>query len=497
MPPFAQEDAPWWVPAFGVAALLLLIGGAIAWEQWAKGWRPPTFGGRFVAGPLGKALGGRGKRLRAVSRTLPVFRFVDLHRAAAHVAGEHAAGGHAGEPVVLDRQEVRDLPSLLAGRTWQGMPAPVVPAPRTARVVGRDADGPIEELLPDDRFWVLPPARGGLPAVLRVRQTNEYGRPQSTIEAAADSFEAAADLLDAVEARSLAHSVYRGALLELKYQGAYDEDGDFGPGGEPQLTFKSRAKLSAADIVLDPDTLPVLRRNLIGHHARRADLKRLGLPLSKGLLFHGPPGTGKTYTCRYLVGELPEVTAFVVAGQSLHQIKSVCGLAKLYAPSLVILEDVDLVFTERERNPHTSALGDLMDEMDGFRPDEAVSFILTTNALDRVERAIRDRPGRIGQCVYFGPPNAELRERYLAQYLKPFDASKLDAAALAQDSAGSSQAFLKEWIARAALFALEDDARRTVEPLPLSMADFKAAREELTRSGERSGAIVGFGVGGS
>lgn len=157
---------------------------------------------------------------------------------------------------------------------------------------------------------------------------------------------------------------------------------------------------------------------------------------------------------------MPETTAFVVAGQSLHHVKSVCGLAKLYSPSLVILEDVDLVFTEREINPHVSALGDLMDEMDGFRPDEAVSFILTTNAIDRVERAIKDRPGRIGQCVYFGPPDAELRRRYLVQYLQPFDAAAVDPAKLAADAWGCSQAFLKEWIARAALFALEDDARR-------------------------------------
>ncbi|QDT14057.1 AAA family ATPase [Alienimonas californiensis] len=491
----ATADDSTWIAAVAIVGAGLAIGlPAVFWEKWNRGWRP------FVSGAVRRALGGEAHAMRAVSRSLPKFRLVDLHRAADHVAARVAAERIPGsEPQVLDRQEPFDLATVLSGRTWQNMPSPIVPSPRTARPIGRDADGPIEELLPDDCFWILPapaPGTGGGrhgPAVLRVRASHEYGKPQAIVEAAADSFDAAAALLDAVEERSVSHSVYRGALLEFQHQGSYDDDGEYRGGGEPELNFKHRTALKAEDIVLDPETLPVLNRNLVEHHRRHADLKRLGLPLSKGLLFHGPPGTGKTYTCRYLVGTLPEVTTFVVAGQSLHQVKSVCGLAKLYEPSLVILEDVDLVFTEREMNPHTSALGDLMDEMDGFRPDEAVSFILTTNALERVERAIKDRPGRIGQCVYFGPPNKELRARYLVQYLKRFDATALDVPQLAEDSRGASQAFLKEWIARAALFALEDESRRTVEPLPLTMTDFEEARSELTRSGERSGAIVGFG----
>ena len=469
-----------------VALVVAAVGAAAA--AFLLEWR--GLGRGIPDRALARAAGRRCGALRVASRDLPAFRFVDLHRAAAAVAGERA-GGRAG---VLDRADGRRLAEMLAGRNRDGR-RPASPAPRTARPVGAGDGGPAVELIPDDRFWVVSDPGGprSPSTVVRVWYGSDYGPPRANVEVAAPTFEAAQALLDAVEKRSVADSIFRGALLEFRHQGSYDEEGEFGGGGEPDLTFKPKRRLAAADIVLDPDTLPVLRRNLVDHRARHADLKRLGLPLSKGLLFHGPPGTGKTYTCRWVVGEMPDTTAFVVAGQSLHHVKSVCGLAKLYAPSLVILEDVDLVFTEREMNPHVSALGDLMDEMDGFRPDEAVSFILTTNALDRVERAIRDRPGRIGQCVLFGPPDAELRRRYLAQYLQPFDASAVDPAALAADSRGCSQAFLKEWIARAALFALEDDARREAAPLPLTPADFAAALAELTRGGERGGAVVGFG----
>ena len=69
------------------------------------------------------------------------------------------------------------------------------------------------------------------------------------------------------------------------------------------------------------------------------------MPLKKGLLFHGPPGTGKSYTVRYLAGS--------VAGphDALSSRPSRCGLLPRVhrpwrvssSPRIVILEDVDLI----------------------------------------------------------------------------------------------------------------------------------------------------------
>ena len=64
--------------------------------------------------------------------------------------------------------------------------------------------------------------------------------------------------------------------------------------------------------------------------------------------------------------------------------------------------------------------------MDGLRPSEDVGVILTTNSIERLEAAIEDRPGHIGQCVYFGPPGRTLRRRYLAQYAKAYDYAATD-----------------------------------------------------------------------
>jgi ATP-dependent 26S proteasome regulatory subunit len=73
-----------------------------------------------------------------------------------------------------------------------------------------------------------------------------------------------------------------------------------------------------------------------------------------------------------------------------------------------------------------AVLGELLDQMDGLRPYEEVGVVPTTNAIDRLEAAIKDRPGRISQCVYLGAPGDQLRGRYLERYLRAYDVSRLD-----------------------------------------------------------------------
>ena len=55
-------------------------------------------------------------------------------------------------------------------------------------------------------------------------------------------------------------------------------------------------------------------------------------------LFHGPPGTGKTYTCQYLFRQMQDCTRFVVVGESLTRMHDICVLARRLQPSMVLFE---------------------------------------------------------------------------------------------------------------------------------------------------------------
>jgi SpoVK/Ycf46/Vps4 family AAA+-type ATPase len=189
---------------------------------------------------------------------------------------------------------------------------------------------------------------------------------------------------------------------------------------------------------------------------------------------------------------LPHVTRIIVTGTALPQVHAIFTLARMLQPALLILEDVDLVFAARDVNLYSPVLGDLLDHMDGLRPFEEVSCILTTNAIDRLEAAIRDRPGRISQCMHFGAPPPALRQRYLLHYLRPYAAQQMDIDELVAISHGATQAFLKEWVYRAVQMALERLPTSHAQ-LALCQEDFRSALQEMRRFSEGvTGRIIGF-----
>ena len=76
-------------------------------------------------------------------------------------------------------------------------------------------------------------------------------------------------------------------------------------------------------------------------------------------------------------------------------------MARALAPTMVVLEDVDLIAQERGQpfQPTGPLLFELLNEMDGLRDDCDVIFVLTTNRADLLEPALAARPGRIDLVI--------------------------------------------------------------------------------------------------
>lgn len=350
---------------------------------------------------------------------------------------------------------------------------------------------------PIEAIWMIqgPPDR---PAheklVLRVRRV-QFG---TFVELASTDQDSAMAMLKNIADDALEHSIFRGQFIEIRYAGNPHRDYDYQfESAEMTVTFKPKPNITSEDIILDPRVEAILRRNLFDFFAHRNQLHELGLPRKRALLFYGPPGTGKTHTCRYIHTLLKGITSILATGESLARMQDLGKLARQLQPTLVILEDVDLVFHTREINPYGQALGDLMDQLDGFTPDEEVIFMLTTNAIERVEAAIRDRPGRINQCLYFGVPSPDLRKRYLIQYLKTYNTSEVDFDHLVRQTDGTSQAFMKEYVLRAVQIGAEVTGYSS-DALRLKTEHFDTAFEELVSHGDPAGhSIMGFRTGQS
>lgn len=429
----------------------------------------------------------RGHRLtefHVFRQTFPLYRFVDLFRAVTRYCERTA------NVEMIESEHGEDLNSILNAQFYTADRRAI----RVPTMILKDTAYGEQSFFPKDRFWVTRRTRRdepGIPFILRV-MIDEY-RGMLTVELAAlDSTWAEATMKEIVK-DSIAHSIYRNRLLQVTFDKSLkDESGDVPEVGPFLIEFKQEKPVTKADIVLDPDIEAIVRRNVFDFLARRDELGRHGIPGRKGLLFYGPPGTGKTFTCKYVYSNLKGITTIIATGQALLHIKELCSLARLLQPCLLVLEDVDLVFASREINLYSSSLGDLLDEMDGFQAEESVIFLLTTNAIERLEQAIKERPGRINQCIYFGYPTGELRKLYIERYLQQYDASKIDLVKLVDLTKGASQAFIRELVFRSAQFAMEDSARPS-QPLPLTDRDFQSAFDEMTKYNEASTrSIIGF-----
>ena len=132
----------------------------------------------------------------------------------------------------------------------------------------------------------------------------------------------------------------------------------------------------------------------------------------KGLLFYGPPGTGKTHTIRYLASVLKDHTTLIITAEQVANIDEYMTLARLLAPSMVVIEDVDLIARSREdmRSPGEEVLlNKLLNQMDGLKEDTQLLLVLTTNRADTLEQALAGRPGRIDQAIEFPLPDEQGR----------------------------------------------------------------------------------------
>jgi ATP-dependent 26S proteasome regulatory subunit len=158
------------------------------------------------------------------------------------------------------------------------------------------------------------------------------------------------------------------------------------------------------------------------------------------------------------LSQLTDRTAFILSGQSLGMISQACALAKLLSPSIVILEDIDLIAGDRSFSPvgSNALLFEVLNHIDGLDGDVDVTFLLTTNRVDILEKALSERPGRVDVAVEIAPPNAEGRRRLLDLYgsaLGVADLSTEDVASTIDATEGRTATFMREVVRRAALIA--------------------------------------------
>lgn len=230
-------------------------------------------------------------------------------------------------------------------------------------------------------------------------------------------------------------------------------------GWPTSVTYHPLPQVQRSEIILPLEVLDRLERHTVRFNQQLAKLRAAKRHLKRGILLHGPPGTGKTFSAMYRASQMPGRTIILITGQAVAGIEVACRLARMLEPATVVLEDVDLIGTERQQQSvgANALLFELLNEMDGLAEDVDILFILTTNRPDYLEPALASRPGRIDQAIEIPPPDSECRRRLIELYAKGLKLDLQDLNDVIRRTDGVSAAFIKELLRKAALFAAEED----------------------------------------
>jgi len=168
------------------------------------------------------------------------------------------------------------------------------------------------------------------------------------------------------------------------------------------------------------------------------EIRALESLLPRGIIFHGPPGTGKTFFAKAIASALG-ATVLVVSGPELkskwvgeseENLRRVFRRARKAAPAVIVFDEIDAFAhargTYEGSGVEHSMVNQLLTEMDGFRSSEMLLVVGTTNFLESVDGALL-RPGRFEFLIEIPPPSADDRREIVDLYNRKFGLGLSDA----------------------------------------------------------------------
>jgi DNA polymerase III delta prime subunit len=413
-----------------------------------------------------------------VAEQFPVWDHVNVQRGVdAYLAARGSSGTWFGATGAGHRMD-EGLLSLITTSEH----APVIRF--GAASYGTAPIGPDENTEVVDLGLIATTAPDDTPVIVTLHTVRQFGLPRCTLEVLAADAAAATAARDEIGRLIRAHNVFRGQVLSFSASEHH---------GNELMSFLPRPSVPAQDVILPDGLLETIEQHIVGIGEWSAALLGSGQHLKRGLLLHGPPGTGKTHTVRYLTGRLTATTVILLTGTSIRFIDQAAALARRLQPSMVVLEDVDLVGMDRDSSDGSNPLlFSLLEAMDGVGADADVTFVLTTNRADILEMALADRPGRIDLAIEIPRPDPACRQRLLRLYARDL-AIEADLVEVAGDTEGVTASLIKELIRRVVLVSLRaGDSPPVLRSAYFTevLAEMNSEHHALTRSllgGERTG----------
>ncbi|CAO4364299.1 unnamed protein product [Caenorhabditis nigoni] len=219
---------------------------------------------------------------------------------------------------------------------------------------------------------------------------------------------------------------------------------------------------------------------------------KFGMQPSRGVLFYGPPGCGKTLLAKAIANECqanfisikgPELLTMWF-GESEANVRDVFDKARAAAPCVLFFDELDSIAKARGGSVGDAGgaadrvINQVLTEMDGMNAKKNVFIIGATNRPDIIDPAVL-RPGRLDQLIYIPLPDEASRlQIFKASLRKTPLAADLDLNFLAKNTVGFSGADLTEICQRACKLAIRESIEREIRQ-ERERQDRRARGEEL------------------
>jgi len=247
--------------------------------------------------------------------------------------------------------------------------------------------------------------------------------------------------------------------------------------------FLELTNYSWGDVVLPNQTLDIIKNNVLGLFEHAETFRKFGISMKRGLILHGPPGTGKTQICKAIANEAEASVLYVLPSDFQNErggVRRVTQMAKDLAPCILIIEDMDWIAKNRHASMMAGFTMELMNQLDGLEEFGEIVTIGTTNALEDLENAVKNRPGRFDRVIEVPHPEQEQRESMIKLFTSNFTLRDVNVEKVAETFDGLSGAHVRDICQTAAHFAVRDGSiENNGEELILTEKHFKKAWKEV------------------